>query len=55
MHPVVFSLHEALTGWNLSAFPLFMAAVLIALAIWYLRADWSLAGRGRRTSSNTSC
>jgi len=50
MHPVVFNLHEALTGWNLSIFPLFMAAVLAGAAIWYLRADWKLAGRGRRWS-----
>ena len=50
MHPVVFSLHEALTGWNLSIFPAFMAAVLVATAIWYLRGDWMLAGRGRRWS-----
>lgn len=50
MRPVVFNLHEALTGWSLSVFPLFMAAVLVAVAIWYLRADWQLAGRGRRWS-----
>jgi putative copper resistance protein D len=45
-----FSVHNALTQWEFSAFPLSVAAVLIALAVWYLRADWRLAARGRRWS-----
>jgi putative membrane protein len=50
MKPVHFSLHVLFTGWNTSAFPLFMAVVLAAVALWYLRADWTLAGKGRRWS-----
>jgi putative membrane protein len=50
MKPVHYSLHVLLTDWNASAFPLFMAAVIVAVALWYLRADWVLAGKGRRWS-----
>ncbi|HXY43957.1 MAG TPA: cytochrome c oxidase assembly protein [Acidimicrobiales bacterium] len=45
-----FSLHNALTQWEFSAFPVSVAVVLIAIAVWYLRADWRLAARGRRWS-----
>lgn len=50
MKPVHFSVHVLLTSWNAGAFPLFMAVVLAAVALWYLRADWVLAGKGRRWS-----
>jgi putative membrane protein len=50
MAHVEFSLHNALTKWEFSAFPLAVIVVLIALAVWYLRADWRLAARGRRWS-----
>ncbi|MGB9113301.1 MAG: cytochrome c oxidase assembly protein [Acidimicrobiales bacterium] len=50
MKPVHFSLHVLLTDWNTSSFPLFMAVVIAAVALWYLRADWVLAGKGRRWS-----
>jgi putative membrane protein len=50
MKPVHFSLHVLFTDWNTSAFPLFMAVLCIAAALWYLQADWALAGRGRRWS-----
>ena len=50
MPKVDFTLHNALTRWDLSAFPLATIAVLVALAVWYLRADWVLATRGRRWS-----
>ncbi len=43
-----FSVHNALTHWGFSAFPLAVAALLVLLAVWYLRADWRLAERGRR-------
>jgi len=50
MAHVGFSLHNALTHWEFSAFPVSVLVVLIAIAIWYLRADWQLAARGRRWS-----
>jgi putative membrane protein len=50
MKPVHYSLHVLLTDWNASLFPLFMAIVIGAVALWYLRADWALAGKGRRWS-----
>ncbi|MHB1987207.1 MAG: cytochrome c oxidase assembly protein [Acidimicrobiales bacterium] len=48
MQPVQFTLHNALTRWQWGIFPLFVLAILVALATWYLRADWKLALRGRR-------
>ncbi len=48
MAGVAFSLHDALTRWQWSAFPLCTVAVLAAAGAWYLRADWQLATRGRR-------
>ncbi len=50
MAHVGFSVHNALTQWEFSAFPVSVAVVLIAVAVWYLRADWRLAARGRRWS-----
>ena len=46
----IFSLHNALTQWQFTAFPVSVAIVLIAIGTWYLRADWQLAARGRRWS-----
>ena len=51
MAPVAFTVHNALTKWNLGPFALFMAAVLVFVAGLYLRADWRLAIRGRAWSS----
>jgi putative membrane protein len=48
MRPVTFSLHAALTNWQWSPFSLAVVAGLVAVAYWYLRADWILATRGRR-------
>ena len=48
MPRVVFSLHDLLTRWEVSAFPLLVVLLLIAAGVWYLRADWTLAARGRR-------
>jgi len=48
MPRVAFSLHNLLTRWEASAFPLLVIALLVAVGIWYLRADWALAARGRR-------
>jgi putative copper resistance protein D len=50
MAHVEFSVHNALTQWEFSAFPVTVVVVLIAVAVWYLRADWRLAARGRRWS-----
>jgi putative membrane protein len=47
MHRVTFSVHSAMTQWQLSPFALVMLAVLAGVAVWYLRADWALAQRGR--------
>jgi putative copper resistance protein D len=44
---VPFNLHNSLTQWQFGPFALVVVATLIALAIWYLRADWNLAARGR--------
>ena len=51
MSQLQFSVHNLLTRWSFSSFPLCVLAVLLALAAWYLRADWALAARGRRWSS----
>ncbi len=48
MRPVGFTLHNVLTRWEWSPFPLVVLAVLILVGWWYLRADWNLAMRGRR-------
>src|ERR1700722_17749705 len=48
MPQVDFTLHNALTRFDLSAFPCCVTAALIAIGVWYLRADWRLAERGRR-------
>ncbi len=48
MGRVAFTLHNALTHWVWSVFPLAILALLLAIAGWYLSADWALAARGRR-------
>jgi putative membrane protein len=48
MNDVKFSLHSALTAWQWSPFSIFVVALLIAAAYWYLQADWQLAAKGRR-------
>jgi putative copper resistance protein D len=48
MARVDFTLHNALTRWEWSAFPLVVLASVLAVGIWYLRAEWALAARGRR-------
>jgi putative membrane protein len=48
MHRVAWSWHAALTSWQDGPFALCTLAVLLGVAYWYLRADWILAGRGRR-------
>ncbi|HWE57999.1 MAG TPA: cytochrome c oxidase assembly protein [Acidimicrobiales bacterium] len=48
MLPVHWSVHAALTRWQDGPFALLTVAVLLAVAYWYLRADWQLAARGRR-------
>ena len=50
MPMVTFTLHNALTRWDLGPFSLAVLVVLAAMALWYLRADWALAARGRRWS-----
>lgn len=48
MPPERFGLHSALTAWDFGPFTLCVLAVLVTVAVWYLRADWHLAARGRR-------
>jgi putative membrane protein len=48
MVPVHFNLHTALLDWQLGPFPLLVLFACVAAGIWYLRADWALATRGRR-------
>src|SRR5271168_5010846 len=50
MGRMAFSVHNALTQWDFSLFPMFVIVALISVAALYLRADWRLAGRGRRWS-----
>ncbi len=49
--PVYFTVHNALTKWQFSPFPLGVLVVLIAIGFWYLKADWRLAAKGRRWNS----
>ena len=48
MQAVHFNLHTALLGWQFGPFPLLVLAACIAAGVWYLRADWALATRGRK-------
>jgi putative membrane protein len=51
MRALRFTLHNALTQWNFGPFGDVVLVALVAAAIWYLRADWLLARRGRRWST----
>jgi cytochrome c oxidase assembly factor CtaG len=51
MTGVHFNLHTALLAWQFGPFPLLVLACCIAAGIWYLRADWALAVRGRKWKS----
>ena len=48
MTHISWSVHAALTSWQDGPFALLTVAALVAVAYWYLRADWQLAARGRR-------
>jgi len=48
MQSVHFDLHTALLGWQFGPFPLLILAACIAAGVWYMRADWALAARGRK-------
>ena len=48
MKPLRFDLHGALTAWQWSPFSIVIGIALVAVAYWYLSADWRLAVRGRR-------
>jgi putative membrane protein len=48
MDTVQFNLHTALTAWQWGPFSIAVAIALVAVAYWYLRADWLLASRGRK-------
>jgi len=50
MPAVPFTLHNALTGWQFGPFSLCVTAAVLAIAVWYLRADWQLATKGRAWS-----
>lgn len=50
MHRVEFTLHNSLTAWQFGPFQLLVLAGVVALAAWYLRADWKLATRARSWS-----
>lgn len=51
MAKLLFSLSHTFTRFDLSAFPLCVLAATIAVAGWYLRAEWALAARGRSWNS----
>lgn len=42
------NVHNALTDWQSGPFAIAVIVVLVAIAYWYLWADWRLATRGRR-------
>ncbi|HTV12287.1 MAG TPA: cytochrome c oxidase assembly protein [Acidimicrobiales bacterium] len=48
MSNLPFNAHNALTAWQWGPFSIAVVVVLVAIAYWYLRADWLLAARGRR-------
>ncbi|MCU1493203.1 MAG: integral rane protein [Acidimicrobiaceae bacterium] len=50
MDRVEFTLHNSLTAWQFGPFQLAVIVAVVALAAWYLQADWKLAARGRRWS-----
>ncbi len=56
MTPIRWSVHNALTAWQDGPFALLTIVALVAVAYWYLRADWLLATRGRRwPRQRTAC
>jgi putative copper resistance protein D len=50
MRHLEFTLHNSLTAWQFGPFQLLVIAAVVALAAWYLQADWKLAARGRQWS-----
>jgi putative membrane protein len=44
------SVHELLTGWQLTPFPMAVLVVLAGIAFWYLRSTRQLGARGRHWS-----
>jgi cytochrome c oxidase assembly factor CtaG len=48
MQRLPFNAHNALWAWQWSPFSILVLIGCIASITWYLRADWSLAARGRR-------
>ncbi len=47
VRPVEFTLHNALTGWDVSPFALLVLAAVLGLGVWYLQSVWALSARGR--------
>ncbi len=47
VHPVPFTLHNALSHWDVSPFAIFVLAAVIALGVWYLQSVWALSARDR--------
>jgi putative copper resistance protein D len=45
---LAFTLHNAVTRWEFTPFAVLVLATAVAAAAWYLKADRSLAARGRR-------
>jgi putative copper resistance protein D len=50
MQALPFTLRNVFTHWSFSPFSISVAIAVVLLAIWYLRAEWALAARGRRWS-----
>ncbi len=47
VHPVPFTLHNALTHWDVSPFAIFVLAAVLALGVWYLQSVWALSASDR--------
>src|ERR1700722_13683670 len=50
MDQPAFTTHNALTQWEFSPFALVVLVAVTAAGVWYVRAEWALAARGRRWS-----
>jgi putative membrane protein len=50
MHRLAFTFHNAVTQWAFGPFAVLVLAAAVTAAIWYLRAEWALSGKGRRWS-----
>ncbi len=50
MTRVPLSAHTAVTQWEFTPFALVVLVAVITTAVWYLRAEWAVAVRGRRWS-----